>query len=67
MGRDQKPDNHLDPGPKLHTTIEYKYRISSINTAFSISTPVRYYLNTNNIETIVIFISSAPWIVPHAT
>ena len=38
----------------------YHYRISSINTAFSISTPVRYYLNTNNIDIVVIFTSSAP-------
>ena len=36
------------------------YRISSINTASSISTPVWYYSNTNNIEMLVIFISSAP-------
>ena len=38
------------------------YRISSISTAFSISTPVQYiyYLNTNNIDIGVIFISSAP-------
>ena len=36
------------------------YRISSINTTSSISTPVRYYLNTNNIDIVVIYISSAP-------
>ena len=32
-------------------------RISSIITAFLITTPVRYYLNTNNIDIVVIFIS----------
>ena len=37
-----------------------EYRVSSINTAFLISTPVQYYLNTNNIDIVVIFISSAP-------
>ena len=38
------------------------YRISSISTAISISTPVQYiyYLNTNNIDIGVIFIISAP-------
>ena len=34
--------------------------ISSINITSSISTPVRYYLKTNNIDIVVIFISSAP-------
>ena len=34
------------------------YRISLINTAFSISTPVQYYLNTSNIDMVVIFIGS---------
>ena len=38
---------------------EKKYHISLINTAFSISTPVQYYFNINNID-IIIFISSAP-------
>ena len=33
---------------------------SLINTTFSISTPVQYYLNANNIDTVIIFISSAP-------
>ena len=33
--------------------------ISSINTTSLISTPVQYYSNTNNIEIVVIFISSA--------
>ena len=39
------------------------YRVSFINTAFLIGTPVPvlYYLNTNNIDVVVIFISSAPW------
>ena len=36
------------------------YRISSINTASLISTPVRYYSNASNIEMVVIFISSTP-------
>ena len=37
------------------------YRISSINTAFLISTPVRYYLNTDNIDIRSSnFISSTP-------
>ena len=36
------------------------YGVSLINTAFSISTPVRYSLNTNNIDIVVMFISSAP-------
>ena len=36
------------------------YHISSINTTFSISTPVWYYMNTNNIDIVVILISSAP-------
>ena len=36
------------------------YCISSINTASSISTPVWYYSNTNNIGVVVIFISIAP-------
>ena len=35
------------------------YHISSINTASSISTPVQYYSNKNNIEMVVTFISSA--------
>ena len=35
-------------------------RISSINTASSISTPVWYYSNANNIEMVEIFISNAP-------
>ena len=38
----------------------YTYRISAINTAFLISTPVQYYSNTNNIEMVVIFINSTP-------
>ena len=37
-----------------------EYHVSSINTAFLISTPVQYYLNTNNIDIVVIFISSGP-------
>ena len=36
------------------------YYISLINTTFWISTPVQYYTNTNNIEMVVIFISSTP-------
>ena len=36
------------------------YHIFLNNTTFSISTPVQYYLNTNNIDIVVIFISSAP-------
>ena len=36
------------------------YHISSINTIFSISTPARYCLTTNNIDIVIIFISSAP-------
>ena len=36
------------------------YHISLINTAFSFSTPVQYYLNTNNIDIVVIFINSTP-------
>ena len=52
----------------LHVTLRFsilfeqmcKYRISLINTAFLISTPVWYYLNTNNIDIVVIFISSVP-------
>ena len=36
------------------------YHISLINTASSISTPVRYYSNTNSIEMVVIFISNTP-------
>ena len=36
------------------------YRISSINTASSISTAVWYYSNTNNIEFNVYFNSNAP-------
>ena len=39
----------------------YTYRISSINATFLISTSVCYYLNTNNIDIVVIFISSVPW------
>ena len=38
----------------------YTYHTFSINTASSISTPVRYYSNTNNIEMVVIFISNTP-------
>ena len=38
----------------------YISNISSINTASLISTPVRYYLNMNNIDIVVIFISSTP-------
>ena len=34
--------------------------ISLINIPLLISTPVQYYLNANNIDTVVIFISSAP-------
>ena len=33
-----------------------EYRVSSSNTASSISTPVRYYLKTNNIDIIVMFL-----------
>ena len=36
------------------------YLISSISTVFSINTLEWYYLNTNNIDVAVIFISSAP-------
>ena len=36
------------------------YHISLINNASLISTPVRYYSNTNNIEMVVIFVSSLP-------
>ena len=35
--------------------------ISSINTTSLNSTPVRYYLKTNNIDIVEIFISSTPW------
>ena len=38
----------------------FDYRISSINTAPSISTAVWYYSNTNNIEFNVYFNSNAP-------
>ena len=41
----------------MHT---YIYCISSITITFLISTSVRYYLNTNNIDVVVIFISSTP-------
>ena len=44
----------------LDYTPNSNYHISLINTAFSISILVRYYLNTNNIDIVVIFISSAP-------
>ena len=40
--------------------VKTEHRISSINTAFLISTPMQYYSNTNNIEIVVIFISNAP-------
>ena len=44
-----------------HHRVQFNtYRISLINTASSISTPVRYYSNTNNIEMVVIFISNTP-------
>ena len=36
------------------------YHISSINAVFLISIPLRYYLNTNNIDIVIIFISSTP-------
>ena len=39
---------------------QWEYCISSINTVSSISTPVQYYSNTNNIKMVVIFINSAP-------
>ena len=45
---------------KLLISYYHMYRISSINIASLISTPVQYYSNTNNIEMVVIFISSAP-------
>ena len=38
----------------------YTYCISSINATFLISVPVWYYLNTNNTDIVVIFISSVP-------
>ena len=44
----------------MHKGDSCDYRISSINTASSISTPVQYYSNTNNVEMAVIFISSTP-------
>ena len=40
--------------------MKYTYHASLFNTASSISTSVRYYSNTNNIDMVVIFISSAP-------
>ena len=39
----------------------YTYCISSINVTFLISTSVWYYLNINNTDIVVIFISSVPW------
>ena len=42
------------------------YHISLINTVSMISSPVRYYLNTNKID-IVVFLVVYPQIVPHAT
>ena len=41
--------------------------MSSINTISLISTPVRYYMNTNNIDSVVILLEAHPQIVPHAT
>ena len=42
----------------MHYTYINAYHISSINTAFWISTPVWYCMNTNNIDIAVIFINS---------
>ena len=44
----------------VHTTLGFRYRISSINNASSISTAVWYYSNTNNIEFNVYFNGNAP-------
>ena len=41
-----------------YLTYIFHYRISSINTASLICIPVWYYSNTNNIDMVVIFISS---------
>ena len=38
----------------------YKYHISLINITFLISTALWYYVNTNNIDVIVNFISGKP-------
>ena len=40
--------------------VKSEYHISSINTASLISTPVRYYSSTDNIDIVVILISSTP-------
>ena len=49
------------------THTEKGYHISLINTVSLISITVWYYSNTNNIEMVIIFISSAPLNRPHAT
>ena len=41
-------------------TLKTDYRISLIKTTILINTPVWYYLNTKNIDVVVIFICSAP-------
>ena len=53
------PKHGLVQTRKIHMHT-YIYCISSINIAFSISTLLQYYFNTNNIDIVVIFISSAP-------
>ena len=47
-----------DKSEMLDSTRNKTYSISLINTASSISTQVRYYSITNNIEMVVIFISN---------
>ena len=54
------PDQELFIGNKHPRFYSDKYHNSSINAAFLISSPVQYYLNTNNIDIVVIFISSTP-------
>ena len=44
----------------LVTQVNFVCRISLINTTSLIRIPVWYYLNTNNIDIVVIFISSTP-------
>ena len=51
-------------GFKFQRSVPYFF---DFNTAFSISTPVLYYLNTNNIDIVVILLVAQPQVVPHAT
>ena len=53
---------HLVRCSRSTTSYKYRYicRISLINTAFLISIAVGYYLNTNNIDLIVILINRVP-------